>query len=232
MWKSRYKSKEREEYACVNCQEVSTTIYRKYSEGVIRLTECEKCGEVVDKYIEQDVVLVVIDLMLQYVQAYRHLLLNVKIQRPERLFVIFWLSHAAEVWIRDKSSSETQQVADQEWMFYRCLLLSAAEICSYLCVILLYSLWKNEKNGTNFKHLIGSTLLGYYGNVAVVISFIFCLSHRLSYQIVMQIFLLVSHVQVQRVLFPTVSMTDNIIVVLVSKMCSTITGGLLTSAVL
>lgn len=69
-----------------------------------------------DKYIEYDVVLVVIDLMLQYVQAYRHLLLNVRIQRPERLFVIFWLSHAADVWIRDNKNNEAKELTDQEWM--------------------------------------------------------------------------------------------------------------------
>lgn len=46
MWKTRYKnqsasvSKEKEEFACVNCQEFTSTLYKKYSEGVIRLTEC------------------------------------------------------------------------------------------------------------------------------------------------------------------------------------------------
>lgn len=222
-------SKEKEEFACVNCQEFTSTLYKKYSEGVIRLTECDNCGEVVDKYIEYDVVLVVIDLMLQYVQAYRHLLLNVRIQRPERLFVIFWLSHAADVWIRDNKNNEAKELTDQEWMFYRCLLLSVVEIFSFISAILMYSLWKNDE--TNYRQLIASTLLGYYGNVAVFISFVFCLSHRTSYQIVMQIFLLVSHIQVQRVLFPAVSATDNIIVVLTAKTFSTYTGSLFTSSV-
>nr|ACI49149.1 hypothetical protein Cbre_JD20.004 [Caenorhabditis brenneri] len=238
MWRNRYKaqnpsvSREKEEFACVNCQAAASTTYKKYSEDVIRLTECEKCHELVDKYIEYDVVLVVIDLMLQYVQAYRHLLLNVKIERPERLFVIFWLSHAAEVWMRDKTGAQFGQVADQEWMFYRCLLLSAVEICSFVVTILLFSLWKKKETTQSTWQIIGSTLLGYYGNVAVVISFIFNLSHETSYQVVMQIFLLVSHVQVQRVLFPTVSSTDNIIVVLTAKLISTTTGSLLTAAVL
>ncbi|CAI2337229.1 unnamed protein product [Caenorhabditis sp. 36 PRJEB53466] len=237
MWKTRLKNqsppviaKEKEEFACINCQEISTSLYRKYAEGVIRLTECDKCGEVVDKYIEYDVVLVVIDLMLQYVQAYRHLLLNVRIQRPERLFVIFWLSHAAEVWIRERSSEDSTVLAEQEWIFYRCLLLSALEIYSFVTIIFIYAFWKGKRSG--FRHLVGSTLLGYYGKKKRLISFVFCLSHRISYQIVMQIFLLASHYQVQRVLFPKVSSTDNIFVVLIAKTFSTYAGSYLTSLIL
>ncbi|PIC43401.1 hypothetical protein B9Z55_004160 [Caenorhabditis nigoni] len=236
MWRTRYRgspTREKEEFACINCQQPATNLYIKYSEEVTTLTDCDKCDKTVDKYIEQDVVLVVIDLMLQYVQAYRHLLLNVRIQRPERLFVIFWLSHAAEVWIREREDREEQttMLADQEWMFYRCLLLSAVEISSFVFVILLFWRLKKDETAHTWRQMISLTMLGYYGNVAVVLSFIFRLSHRLSYQIVMQIFLLVSHIQVQRVLFPTVSDSNNIIVVLVAKTFSTITGALFTQAV-
>ncbi|CAP22316.1 LOW QUALITY PROTEIN: Protein CBG00931 [Caenorhabditis briggsae] len=141
-------------------QTLGNSLWRQHTHN-----STDKCDKTVDKYIEQDVVLVVIDLMLQYVQAYRHLLLNVRIQRPERLFVMFWLSHAAEVWIRERENREEQttMLADQEWMFYRCLLLSAVEISSFVFVILLF--WKLKKDETvhTWRQMISLTMLGYYG---------------------------------------------------------------------
>lgn len=38
------------------------------------------CGEVVDKYVEYDTMLVVIDLIIHNISAYRHLLYNMRIQ--------------------------------------------------------------------------------------------------------------------------------------------------------
>uniref|UniRef100_A0A1I7SYY4 Protein ARV n=1 Tax=Caenorhabditis tropicalis TaxID=1561998 RepID=A0A1I7SYY4_9PELO len=215
------------EYVCVNCQSSASTMHKKYSEGVIRLTECKKCGDVVDKYIECDTVLVVLDLMLQYIQAYRHLILNVRMEKPERLFLIFWLSHAADGWMRDRNSNEeavSEEVSEKEWIFYKCLVRSAVEISSYVFVILLFAYLKPNETKLTRLQIIGATLLGYYGNVAVVISFIFHLAHQTSYQFVMRLFLLISHAQVQLVLFPTISLSSNFTLVLAGLFFSYLTG--------
>ncbi len=39
--------------------------------NILRLLDCGSCGEVADKYVEYDGVLVLIDLVLQSTQAYR-----------------------------------------------------------------------------------------------------------------------------------------------------------------
>uniref|UniRef100_A0A0K0D5L2 Protein ARV n=1 Tax=Angiostrongylus cantonensis TaxID=6313 RepID=A0A0K0D5L2_ANGCA len=67
-------------YMCVNCMEPSTSLYQSYSEGVIRLSNCNRCNKVVDKYVEYETVLVVIDLIIHNISAYRHLIYNMKIQ--------------------------------------------------------------------------------------------------------------------------------------------------------
>ncbi|VBB29265.1 unnamed protein product [Acanthocheilonema viteae] len=64
------------EYVCINCCHPSSSLFVKYSDNGIRLTSCFNCGKAVDAYIEYDTVLVVIDLMLQYIEAYRHFLMN------------------------------------------------------------------------------------------------------------------------------------------------------------
>lgn len=42
----------------------------------VRLSRCESCGQIADKYFELEIVLVLLDMLLQRASAYRHLLCN------------------------------------------------------------------------------------------------------------------------------------------------------------
>jgi len=51
-------------------------------ENIIQLTILfiqKKCGKPVDKYVEYDIVLIVLDLILHRLQVFRHMLFNVTI---------------------------------------------------------------------------------------------------------------------------------------------------------
>lgn len=48
----------------------------EYSETNIRLTRCQKCGKVADKYVEYELLLVFLDAVLHRKPAMRHLLYN------------------------------------------------------------------------------------------------------------------------------------------------------------
>lgn len=61
---------------CVVCGNAIDSLYIEYSQGNIRLTRCEKCGKVADKYVEYEFILVLIDLILHRRQAFRHFLFN------------------------------------------------------------------------------------------------------------------------------------------------------------
>ncbi|KAI8838629.1 Arv1-like family-domain-containing protein [Chytridium lagenaria] len=61
---------------CVGCGAPIASLYTEYSKGNIRLTQCNACGSFADKYIENDVVIVFIDMILQKRPVYRHLLRN------------------------------------------------------------------------------------------------------------------------------------------------------------
>ncbi|KAJ2006447.1 sterol homeostasis protein, partial [Coemansia thaxteri] len=52
------------------------SLYTEYGVGHIRLTQCEYCKSFADKYVEHDVVIVFIDMLLHKPQVYRHLLVN------------------------------------------------------------------------------------------------------------------------------------------------------------
>ena len=61
---------------CVACSCPVPHLWREVSPGNIRLTVCAHCGAVADPYIEYESVLLLLDVVGQSPQAYRHLLHN------------------------------------------------------------------------------------------------------------------------------------------------------------
>uniref|UniRef100_A0A7S3QJN8 Protein ARV n=1 Tax=Chaetoceros debilis TaxID=122233 RepID=A0A7S3QJN8_9STRA len=64
-------------YACVACLHPNESLYKQYSSAKnIKLTSCPSCGRDVDPYIERELLLVVMDMMLLRISAYRHFFFN------------------------------------------------------------------------------------------------------------------------------------------------------------
>ncbi|PFH38681.1 hypothetical protein BESB_010230 [Besnoitia besnoiti] len=63
---------------CVECSVPVSSIYRRFPRDSlnIRLQRCRACGKTADRYVEYEVVLILIDLLLHKPQAYRHLVFN------------------------------------------------------------------------------------------------------------------------------------------------------------
>lgn len=64
------------EVVCVECGANVPSLYVQYSKGNIKLTQCTNCGTFADKYIENDIVIVFLDMILHKRSVYRHLLCN------------------------------------------------------------------------------------------------------------------------------------------------------------
>lgn len=63
---------------CIECAYTNIDcLFYKFKSNYIKLSNCPKCGKVVDKYIEYDKVILFIDVLLLKPQAYRHLAYNV-----------------------------------------------------------------------------------------------------------------------------------------------------------
>ncbi|XGW09889.1 hypothetical protein V3C99_011839 [Haemonchus contortus] len=209
-------------YMCVNCMEPSTSLYQRYSEGVIRLSNCKKCGEVVDKYVEYDTMLVVIDLIIHNISAYRHLLYNMKIQSHFRLAVIFLFCDAYDKWISGRTG--VYNIYDLEWIFYKSLLQSSIEMGTYVGLIVLCEVVFHSHRLERIAAVTKGTIIGYYGNVAVVFSIIFRLSNEFSYRFVTQFFIFISHFQVQRTLYPKLPAAVNFTIVTCGVVASMASG--------
>ncbi|KAL2315347.1 Protein arv1 [Schizosaccharomyces pombe] len=76
---------------CVECGAEVDSLYTYYGRGTsnIRLAQCKNCKQFADKYIELDVVLISMDVILMKPQVYRHLLFNSLSARTFRNVVNF-----------------------------------------------------------------------------------------------------------------------------------------------
>ncbi|KAI1702143.1 arv1-like family domain-containing protein [Ditylenchus destructor] len=224
-------------YVCVNCLKEFDSLYTIYSRDVIRITDCYGCGEAVDKYVEYDIVLIFIDLILQYSSAYRHLLLNTEFNSHYRLASIFLLCDSYDKWIERRTAELSpgeagQGIYDLEWHFYGSLVQSLSEFLAYTFTI--YALMilafcfgnksTQESKINGFLEFLKLTVMGFYGNIFVVFSIVWKLHQHWSYRSLTQLFLAVSHVQVQRTLFPRIHWLQNSALVLCGILAQNIMG--------
>lgn len=70
------KAMEEGNYRCVECGSPIKTLYIQYSPGNIRLMKCGICKAVADEYIECEIMIIAIDLILHKPNSYRHLFYN------------------------------------------------------------------------------------------------------------------------------------------------------------
>ncbi|XP_050681744.1 protein ARV1 [Leptidea sinapis] len=89
------------QFKCVNCGAFAEALYRTYGPSVLKLTKCEICNGIVDKYIEYDPVIVMIDLVLMSKEAQRHVIFNTDFKAYWKLFIILMLLETYGVWRND-----------------------------------------------------------------------------------------------------------------------------------
>ncbi|XP_038213229.1 protein ARV1 [Zerene cesonia] len=92
---------EKMQYKCVNCGEGAGALFRTYGPSVIKLTKCETCNGIVDKYIEYDPVIVMIDLVLISKEAQRHIIFNTDFKAYWKLLIILMMLETYGVWRND-----------------------------------------------------------------------------------------------------------------------------------
>ncbi|CAL5410247.1 unnamed protein product [Camellia sinensis] len=83
------------EFRCIECGfriRNNKPLFVQYSAGNIRLMKCENCKAVADEYIECELTILLIDLILHKPKAYRHLLYNVLNPQVVSLEGLFWKS--------------------------------------------------------------------------------------------------------------------------------------------
>ncbi|KAJ2476565.1 sterol homeostasis protein, partial [Coemansia sp. RSA 2320] len=139
---------------CIECGYPVASLYTEYGVGHIRLTQCEYCKSFADKYVEHDVVIVFIDMLLHKPQVYRHLLVNkLEFRQPlieknvAKLGILLVLFNVYIDWFRLEEGGRLR--GQEELLFGKqhsfaiqyvaILMLSAVDAASLLVGILLAS---------------------------------------------------------------------------------------------
>lgn len=82
----------RNEFRCIQCGFRIKRLFLQYSPGNIRLMKCENCKAVADDYIECEIMILLIDLILHKPKAYRHLVCNLVNQENMNMEAVWWKS--------------------------------------------------------------------------------------------------------------------------------------------
>ncbi|XP_068088056.1 protein ARV1 [Hyperolius riggenbachi] len=163
-------------YRCIECNEESKELYRDYKHGVLKITICKSCQKPVDKYIEYDPVIILINAMLCKVQAYRHILFNTEINIHSKLCIFCLLCEAYTRWRQLPGSSSNTDPEDiiryaKEWDFYRLFGIAALEQAAYLMgifIVLFMASPKSLNTGSQFALLLKALLLSSYGKLLLI----------------------------------------------------------------
>ncbi|TMS12674.1 Protein ARV1 [Larimichthys crocea] len=166
---------EEDDFRCVECNEKASELHRDYSNGILKITICGSCQKPVDKYIEYDPVIILIDAILCKTQAFRHILFNTRLNIHWKLCVFFLLCDAYLRWSLLHVSEPSSDPADiirytKEWEFYGMFGLAALELMAF-CGGVLTFLWAvgQLQGGTlELSLLLRALLLSCYGKVLLI----------------------------------------------------------------
>ncbi|XP_006992878.1 protein ARV1 [Peromyscus maniculatus bairdii] len=198
-------------YRCIECNREARELYRDYSHGVLKITICKSCQKPVDKYIEYDPVIILINAILCKAQAYRHILFNTKINIHGKLCMFCLLCEAYLRWWQLQDSSQSTAPDDliryaKEWDFYRMFVIASFEQAAFFAGIFAF-LWVEQpmtaKKKPNFILLLKALLLSSYGKLLLIPAVIWEHDYTPLCLRLIKVFVLTSNFQAIRVTLNT-----------------------------
>jgi len=130
--------------------------------GIIRLVECRICGTVADKYIEYEGCVLLLDLALQHLPAFRHTLLN-QIRQTLVLKMVL-LTLIVDGYVRWYFSAGGGVFFEREAEFYELTGLAVISLATFLLTSILIvaanTLW-SQRNLANYGRLLMGLLFAY-----------------------------------------------------------------------
>ncbi|XP_033873987.3 protein ARV1 isoform X2 [Acipenser ruthenus] len=193
-------------YKCIECSQEANELHRDYSNGVLKITICS-CQKPVDKYIEYDPVIILIDAILCKAQAYRHIIFNTTLNIHGKLFVFCLLCEAYLRWSQLQGSKQSSDPADiirytKEWDFYRMFGLAALELMMFLVGVFTF-LWLIKgylKTIFEPAMMLKALLLSSYGKLLVIPAVIWEHDYSPLCLHLIKVFVLTSNSQAVRVI--------------------------------
>ncbi|ELW68158.1 protein ARV1 [Tupaia chinensis] len=195
------------QYRCIECNQAAKELYRDYNHGVLKITICNSCQKPVDKYIEYDPVIILINAILCKAQAYRHILFNTKINIHGKLCMFCLLCEAYLRWWQLQDSSQNTAPDDliryaKEWDFYWMFAIASLEQITYFVGIFTF-LWIERpvtaKERPSLVLLLKALLLSSYGKLLLIPAVIWEHDYTPLCLKLIKVFVLTSNFQAVRV---------------------------------
>ncbi|KAG6433217.1 hypothetical protein SASPL_104825 [Salvia splendens] len=116
------------DFRCVRCGFPVKTLYIQYSPGNIRLVKCGNCKAVADGYIECEVMILILDLILHKPKAYRHVFYNMFSKETVNFESLLWklvlvygmldISALDKMWVLSTNEKEYTMPANIDFTLY------------------------------------------------------------------------------------------------------------------
>uniref|UniRef100_A0A5B7BEU6 Protein ARV n=1 Tax=Davidia involucrata TaxID=16924 RepID=A0A5B7BEU6_DAVIN len=168
------------DFRCVQCGCQIRTLYVQYSPGNIRLMKCENCKAVADEYIECEIMILLIDLILHKPKAYRHLFYNTLNWKTANFEGLLWNSTLGFL-LLDAYRILVFSRSEEEWslsMSYTSLVWSCGKMLTdvffgnfiFICTLLLGTrILLNASAGVSgYKDILLAILVSSYCKIFLV----------------------------------------------------------------
>jgi hypothetical protein len=196
---------------CINCCSTVQELYNGQASN-IRLTRCPKCEKICDKYIEYEQPLIFLDVALQRLEAYRHILFNSLVFQSSSLWLVALLAAAGRtvlsffesfVWQNNVGhSSGAEYVVNRPlpapafswliWAFVKQLLwLLLRWAIQSQCALRVAAASSGRMRQLSFRQLVHALSMSSYGYTAYVLMMAWDYDSRIH--VVVSIFVFISN---------------------------------------
>ncbi|XP_053645358.1 protein ARV1 isoform X3 [Cherax quadricarinatus] len=187
-------------YRCISCLAPAPAILKTTDGTFIKLLECCACGQIIDRYVECEKSIIFMDMMLQEITVYRHILYNADNFTPQfymKLAVSLVLSEGYIRWTNFAHNlSAGNGIKNNEVYLYIMCLLTAIEIGIFGIIITVYS-WIKLSYRT-WSSIYNGLLLGQCGRLANIAAIIWYQGSSITFQGLVLIFIFISSIQSTR----------------------------------
>ncbi|CEF66955.1 Protein ARV1 [Strongyloides ratti] len=194
---------------CINCGRNADNLYHQYEKNIIRLSICKYCNRYVDKYIEDDYPLICIDIFLQNIKAYRHVLINEDVTSKLTVVMVLLMNETFVKWYKliKINENDNNDIHYTAVMFYTTTVQIILGYFIY-CLILkfMYFIITKEKiQIISYNKEFTNCVLGSYGYAYKTLVIIWDIEEHWLTIFLYSLIIILSHIQIQRTLNPSLS---------------------------
>uniref|UniRef100_A0A0K0DW43 Protein ARV n=1 Tax=Strongyloides stercoralis TaxID=6248 RepID=A0A0K0DW43_STRER len=214
----------RRQKICINCGKNADNLYHQYDENIIRLSICKYCNMYVDKYVEDDYPLICIDIFLQNIKAYRHVLINEDVTNKLTVVMVLLMNETFVKWyemikINRNDSTDIHYTAVMFYITTFQIILGYIFYCLFL-KFMYFIITKEKIQIISYIKEFTYCVLGSYGYAYKTLVIIWNIEEHWSTIFLYLLIIILSHIQIQRTLNPTLSkyiVTFSVIISLLFK---------------